>query len=81
VRVFAARPNSRLKGGTPDSPARQEEDAPLLEAARLRPEHRGGIVVWLAAQNCFRTCFLFATNPSLILASRSSTAAAIAPLL
>lgn len=37
MRAFAARPNSRLKGGTPDSPARQEEDAPSLEAAPVTP--------------------------------------------
>lgn len=38
----------------PDIPARQEEDASWQEATRLRREHRGWIVVWLAPKKCFR---------------------------
>ena len=39
---------------TADSQARQDEDACWREAARLRAEHRNWIVVWLAAEGCFR---------------------------
>jgi hypothetical protein len=38
----------------PGSQARQEEDACWREAARLRAEHRGWIVIWLASRNCFK---------------------------
>lgn len=34
--------------------AQQGEDACWREAARLRREHRGWIVIWLAAENCYR---------------------------
>ena len=36
------------------SPAKQEEDACWREAARLRAEHRCWIVIWLAAEGCYR---------------------------
>ena len=39
---------------TPISQERQDEDACWREAARLRRENRGWIVVWLAPENCFR---------------------------
>jgi hypothetical protein len=32
----------------------QQEDACWREAARLRREHRGWIVVWLVQENCYR---------------------------
>jgi len=39
---------------TAGSQARQDEDACWREAARLRAEHRSWIIIWLAAENCFR---------------------------
>ena len=39
---------------TPASTARQDDDACWREAARLRREHRGWIVIWLAPENCYR---------------------------
>jgi hypothetical protein len=39
---------------TPGSQARQDEDACWREAARLRAEHRSWIIIWLAAEHCFR---------------------------
>lgn len=36
------------------SEGREKEDTRWREAARLRREHRGWIVVWLAPENCFR---------------------------
>ena len=39
---------------TPGSQARHDEDACWREAARLRAEHRSWIVIWLAAEHCFR---------------------------
>jgi hypothetical protein len=39
---------------TSGSQAQQKEAACWREAARLRGEHRGWIVIWLAAENCFR---------------------------
>lgn len=39
---------------TPASADRQDDDACWREAARLRREHRGWIVLWLAAENCYR---------------------------
>jgi hypothetical protein len=39
---------------TPGSQERQDEDASWREAARLRRESKGWIVVWLAPENCFR---------------------------
>jgi hypothetical protein len=39
---------------TAGSQARQGEDACWREAARLRAEHRSWIIIWLAAENCFR---------------------------
>jgi hypothetical protein len=36
------------------SQARQEEHACWREAARLRSQFRGWVVIWLAPQNCFR---------------------------
>jgi hypothetical protein len=33
---------------------RDKDDACWREAARLRREHRGWIIVWLAAEGCFR---------------------------
>jgi hypothetical protein len=38
----------------PVSGSRESDDARWREAARLRSEHRGWIVVWLAPENCFR---------------------------
>jgi hypothetical protein len=38
----------------PASTARQDDDACWREAARLRREYRGWIVIWLAAENCYR---------------------------
>jgi hypothetical protein len=36
-------------------PAQQEEgDACWREAARLRGEHRGWVVIWLAPEGCFK---------------------------
>ncbi len=43
-----------VPGNTPASQGREEEDACWREAARLRREHRGWIIVWLAAENCYR---------------------------
>jgi hypothetical protein len=39
---------------TPGSQAQQDQAACWGEAARLRAEHRSWIVIWLAAENCFR---------------------------
>jgi hypothetical protein len=39
---------------TPASVARQDDDMCWREAARLRREHRGWIVIWLAPENCYR---------------------------
>ncbi len=39
---------------SPASPARQDDDTCWREAARLRREHRGWIVIWLAPENWFR---------------------------
>jgi hypothetical protein len=39
---------------TPGSHAQQEEDTCWREAARLRREHRGWIVIWLAAEDSYR---------------------------
>jgi hypothetical protein len=39
---------------TPASAARQDDDTCWREAARLRREHRGWIVIWLAPENCYR---------------------------
>jgi len=39
---------------TAASPAQQDEAARWREAARLRAEHRGWIVIWLAPEHCFR---------------------------
>ena len=39
---------------TASSQARQDEDACWREAARLRAEHRSWIIIWLAAEHCFR---------------------------
>jgi hypothetical protein len=39
---------------TAGSQARQDEDARWREAARLRAEHRSWIIIWLAAEHCFR---------------------------
>jgi hypothetical protein len=33
---------------------RNGDDARWQEAARLRAEHRGWIVIWLAPENCYR---------------------------
>ncbi|MGH3285731.1 MAG: hypothetical protein ACRDPD_13770, partial [Streptosporangiaceae bacterium] len=38
----------------PDRAAADEDAACWREAARLRREHRGWIVIWLAAENCYR---------------------------
>jgi hypothetical protein len=42
----------------PGSPSASQgvcgEDARWQEAARLRRERRGWIIIWLAAENCFR---------------------------
>jgi hypothetical protein len=39
---------------TAASAARQDDDTCWREAARLRREHRGWIVIWLASENCYR---------------------------
>ena len=39
---------------TAGCPAQQEEGACWREAARLRSQFRGWIVVWLAPENCYR---------------------------
>jgi hypothetical protein len=39
---------------TPGSPAEQDEDACWREAARLRSQFRGWIVIWLASENSYR---------------------------
>jgi hypothetical protein len=39
---------------TPGSQAQQDQDACWREAARLRTEHRGWIIIWLAPENCYR---------------------------
>jgi hypothetical protein len=39
---------------TPASASRQDDDTCWREAARLRREHRGWIVIWLAPENCYR---------------------------
>jgi len=39
---------------TASSQARQDEDACWREAARLRSQFRGWIVIWLARENCYR---------------------------
>jgi hypothetical protein len=43
-----------VPGNTPGSPGACDDDARWREAARLRAEHRAWIVIWLAAENCFR---------------------------
>jgi hypothetical protein len=39
---------------TADSPKRLGEDARWRQAAQLRADRRGWIIVWLAPENCFR---------------------------
>jgi hypothetical protein len=39
---------------TPGSPSQREEDACWREAARLRSQFRGWIVIWLASGRCFK---------------------------
>jgi hypothetical protein len=39
---------------TPGSQAQQDEDACWREAARLRSQFRGWIIIWLARENCYR---------------------------
>jgi hypothetical protein len=39
---------------TPGSPSQREEDACWREAARLRSQFRGWIVIWLASGHCFK---------------------------
>jgi hypothetical protein len=39
---------------TADSQARQQEDACWREAARLRSQFRGWVIIWLAAERRFR---------------------------
>jgi hypothetical protein len=39
---------------TAGSQGQEKDDARWREAARLRREHRGWIVVWLAPENCYR---------------------------
>ena len=39
---------------TAGSRAQEEEDACWREAAQLRSQFRGWIVVWLAPENCYR---------------------------
>jgi hypothetical protein len=39
---------------TADSPAQQQEEVCWREAARLRSQFRGWIVIWLARENCYR---------------------------
>jgi hypothetical protein len=39
---------------TPASQQQRDEDACWQQAARLRAEHRGWVVIWLAAGNCFK---------------------------
>jgi hypothetical protein len=39
---------------TASSQEQENDDANWREAARLRREHRGWIVVWLAPENCYR---------------------------
>jgi hypothetical protein len=41
---------------TAGSGGRDKDDGCWREAARLRKEHRGWIVVWLAAEGCYRAC-------------------------
>jgi hypothetical protein len=38
----------------PGSAARQDEDACWREAARLRSQFRGWIVIWLASEDCYK---------------------------
>jgi hypothetical protein len=39
---------------TARSPAQQQDAACWREAARLRSQFRGWIVIWLARENCYR---------------------------
>jgi len=39
---------------TPGAGSRQQDDVCWREAARLRREHRGWVVIWLAAESRFR---------------------------
>jgi hypothetical protein len=39
---------------TAGSQGQEKDDACWREAARLRREHRGWIVIWLAPENCYR---------------------------
>jgi hypothetical protein len=39
---------------TAGSPGQEKDDGCWREAARLRRERRGWIVVWLAPENCYR---------------------------
>jgi hypothetical protein len=39
---------------TPGTQAQQDQAACWREAARLRAEHRSWIIIWLAAEHCFR---------------------------
>jgi hypothetical protein len=43
-----------VPGNAPASGLREKQDNCWREAARLRREHRGWIIVWLAAENCYR---------------------------
>jgi len=39
---------------TPASQVQQDQDACSRDAARLRTEHRGWIIIWPAPENCYR---------------------------
>jgi hypothetical protein len=39
---------------TAGSPAQQQDAACWREAARLRSQFRGWIIIWLARENCYR---------------------------
>jgi len=43
-----------VTGNTPHSPGACDDDARWREAARLRSQFRGWIIIWLAAENCYR---------------------------
>jgi hypothetical protein len=43
-----------VPGNTPGNPGACDDDARWREAARLRSQFRGWIVIWLARENCFK---------------------------
>jgi hypothetical protein len=54
--VTDSRPGQAMTApdNAPASQGREKDDACWREAARLRSQFRGWIVIWLASENCYR---------------------------